>query len=262
MTGTRHVRTVARRLAHSLRRISARLDPERATAGWLTDGSADSKSRTREAIAAAFLRGRGLEIGALHQPLKIPPSASVRYVDRMSVSDLRRHYPELASLPLVEVDVIDDGERLTHVESDSQEFVVANHFLEHCENPILTLQNMLRVLAPGGVLYLAIPDKRFTFDVDRASTTIDHLERDFVEGPAWSRRAHFVEWARLVDKVAPDRVETEATRLMASNYSIHFHVWTSDELLEFMLGARRHVTFALELFVRNGAETIAVLRKP
>jgi SAM-dependent methyltransferase len=121
----------------------------------------------RDAIAARFLRGDGLEIGALHNPLPVPSGARVRYVDRMPVSELERQYPELRGKALVPVDVIDDGERLASVPDASVDFVIANHFLEHCQDPIGALGTMFRAVRPGGIVYLAIPDKRFTFDVDR-----------------------------------------------------------------------------------------------
>src|SRR5262249_31288180 len=158
--------------------------------------------RTREQIASGFLRGDGIEIGALHQPLKVPSGTRVKYVDRMTSADLRRQYEELAGTPLVETDIIDNGEQVTTFGDGTQDFVIANHFLEHCQNPIQTFQNLFRVLKPSGVLYLAVPDKRFTFDVDRECTTIDHLMRDFEEGPGWSKRQHFEEWSRLVNKRA------------------------------------------------------------
>jgi hypothetical protein len=123
-----------------------------------------------EYIAHNFLHGQGIEIGALHNPLRLPPAAKVQYVDRMSVAQLRQHYPELAALELVEADILDDGERLGCVPDMSQDFVIANHFLEHCENPLLALHNLLRVLKVEGVLYLTVPDKRYTFDSSRPVT--------------------------------------------------------------------------------------------
>src|ERR1035438_1530581 len=90
----------------------------------------------RQQLAAIYLRGEGLEIGALHSPLKVPRAARVRYVDRLPVAELRRQYPELASAHLVDIDIVDDGEKLSAVGAGTQEFVIANHFLEHCEDPI------------------------------------------------------------------------------------------------------------------------------
>ena len=187
----------------------------------------------------------------------------MKYVDRMTVGELRRHYPELVASPLVETDIIDDGERLTTVGDGTQDFVIANHFIEHCQNPVFALENLVRVLRPGGVLYLAVPDKRFTFDVDRPCTTTEHVMRDFNEGPESSRRQHFEEWSRLVNKrTGATEVAEDVRRLIEMDYSIHFHVWAAGELLEFLVTVQRIVRFEVELFLRNGFETILILRKP
>ncbi len=100
----------------------------------------------------------------------------------MPLPDLLAHYPELIGQPLQAPDMIDDGETLSTIDSASQDFVIANHFLEHCENPIQTLRNFLRVLKDGGILYMAVPDKRFTFDVDRPVTTYAEPGRDLPAG--------------------------------------------------------------------------------
>lgn len=218
--------------------------------------------RVRESVAVAFLRGDGLEIGALHQPLRVPSSARVRYVDRMKAADLYRQYEDLAEVTLVETDIIDNGETLATVADTTQDFVIANHFIEHCENPILTFQNLFRVLKIGGVLFMAVPDKRFTFDADRPCTSIDHLVRDYAEGPAWSKRQHFEEWSRLVNKRTTEaQVDEEVRHLLNIGYSIHYHVWDARELMRFMVALRDYIRCELELFLRNGMETILVLRK-
>jgi GT2 family glycosyltransferase/SAM-dependent methyltransferase len=219
----------------------------------------------RELIANTYLRGQGIEIGALHNPLKVPKKASVKYVDRMHVAELREHYPELEGLPLVPVDILADGERLDSIEDDTQDFVIANHFLEHCQNPIQALINMLRVLRPGGVLYLAVPDKRYTFDVDRPVTSFDHLMRDYTEGPDWSRQNHFREWAEFINKVTGEEaLQAEVRRLMEIDYSIHFHVWTPVEVMEMLVALRQRfeLQFDIELFFQNGQhEVIVIVRK-
>ncbi len=217
--------------------------------------------RNRREIAGRYLRGTGIEIGALHNALDVPRSAHVRYVDHLPVDELRRHYPELEAEPLVDVDILDDGQRLSTIDDESQDFVIANHFLEHCEDPLGALSNMIRVLRPGGVLYLAVPDKRYTFDVDRPVTPTDHLLRDHREGPEGSRRAHYEEWSRLVDRA--EDPEAHATALLERGYSIHFHAWTQTELLA-VLGAAAEeldLDFDIELMLKNGHEVIFVLRR-
>lgn len=217
----------------------------------------------RKQIAFRYLSGDGIEIGALHSPLEIPSSARIRYLDRMPVNQLRQQYPELLQYELVELDIIDDGETLAYVSDISLDFVIANHMIEHCQNPIFSIENWLRVLKPGGVLYMAVPDKRYTFDCDRPVTPLEHLIRDYTEGPRWSMHPHFEEWARLVDKVPEDDVAARAKGLAEINYSIHFHVWTQVEFLELLLYCQSNLSFPIEieLLQKNSIEFIVILRK-
>lgn len=216
----------------------------------------------RKRVADHYLRGIGIEIGALHCPLKVPRTAHVNYVDRMTVEDLRRHYPELQREKLVNVDIVDDGELLATITDCSQDFVIANHFIEHCENPLLALDNMFRVLKPGGCLYLTVPDKRHTFDVGRPSTTQEHLLADFNAGVELSRADHYREWVLYVAKeVEGASFDREVERLMAMNYSIHFHSWTQREMLEMLLLVQKNHPFNIEALVFNLEENICIMRK-
>lgn len=216
----------------------------------------------RETVAEIFLSGEGIEIGALHQPLKVPKAARVKYVDRMSVDDLRKQYPELSEEEFVKVDVIADGEKLTTVDDATQDFVIANHFIEHCQNPIGALLNMFRVLKHNGIVYLTIPDKRCCFDADRPVTPLAHILRDYTDGPDWSRRQHVEEWTRLVNKVRePDAIQSQADHIMNIDYSIHYHVWTPFEMLEWILALRGMVSFEIELCLRSDVEVLFILKK-
>lgn len=216
----------------------------------------------RDAVAATYLKGNGIEIGALHNPLKVSEKARVTYLDRMSVVDLRIQYPELAKENLVVVDIIDDGEHLATVADNSQDFVIANHFVEHSQNPLLAISNMFRVLKNRGVLYIALPDKRYSFDADRPVTSLDHLLRDFREGPEWSRKGHFEEWVRLVSKLDNhEEREHLVNTLMEINYSIHFHVWSQKEMVEMIQYLQTVHRFEIELMLKSGIEQIFVLQK-
>ncbi len=233
----------------------------------LIDGSEPDTvklERVRTQIAARYLRGKGIEIGALHSPLKVSSQAKVRYVDRMSVADLRMQYPELQHKPLVEVDIIDDGETLKTIEDNSQDFAIANHLIEHCQDPISTLQTYVRVVKPDGIIYLAVPDKRYTFDVDRPVTPLEHLIRDYKEGPEESKLAHFEEYVRMVDRVPAKTLSDRLTDLVVNlDYSIHFHVWTPEAFTEFLHYCQQEFAgaFAIELMQSNQSEFIAILRK-
>ncbi len=238
--------------------------PSAAFGGGLRGGGAGgADGLNRGVVAEKYIHGSGIEIGALHKPLAVPNDAVVAYVDRMSPEDLKGHYPELGDVDF-KTDIIDDGERLSTIIDGSQDFVIANHFIEHCEDPIGALTNMLRVLRVEGVLYLAVPDMRFTFDSKRPITTFEHLLRDHNEGPEVSRKTHYCEWMRYIHHVEnQEEALGEAARLMEESYSIHFHVWSSEAFLEFLQAMRAEfaLPFQIAVFMQNGDEMIAVLRK-
>jgi Methyltransferase domain len=219
----------------------------------------------RELMAERFLRGRGIEIGALHLPLRLPEAARARYVDRFDRKGLLEHYPDLAGERLAEVDVIDDGERLVTFAEGSVDFVVANHFLEHAQDVFGVLARFCEVVRVGGAVYLCVPDKEGTFDRDRPLTPIDHLYRDYAEGPGWSYLDHVREFVRLVQKFPETGVQAQVENIVGSGYSIHFHVWTHDTFSEMLLEARRRLRlpFVVRALVKNEplSESVCVLQR-
>ena len=190
----------------------------------------------RSTLSQAFLHGSGIEVGALHNPLPVPSHVRVTYVDRLSKPALRAHYPELGALDLVEVDVVDNGETLGTFQDESQDFVIANHFIEHTQDPIQTIKNFAHRLRTQGIIYLAVPDMRGTFDRDRGLTEISHLIGDHVNGPNRSREQHFHEWVNLVEPhfgttySGPEAIAIRVNKLMEEDYSIHFHTFTPESM--------------------------------
>ena len=69
------------------------------------------------------------------------------------------------------------------------------------------------------------------------------------------------EYADLVDKQQGPALEERIRWLVEKDFSIHFHVWGAAELLEFVGRLRGLLKFELELFIRNGHETLLVMRK-
>jgi predicted SAM-dependent methyltransferase len=199
---------------------------------------------------ASWLKGHGIEIGALHRPLPVPPGARVTYVDRLSVDELRRHYPELADLPLTPVGVIGTAENLSAFKDSSLDFIIANHLLEHLEDPIKGLIEFHRVLKPDGALYMALPDARLTFDRERALTPPEHLIEEHRSGPAANRREHYVDWTVHVENGAlnyGNEPEQRVKDLMEMGYAIHFHVWRADSFLEFFFAACKEAKLDFEV---------------
>jgi predicted SAM-dependent methyltransferase len=208
---------------------------------------------------AALLEGDGIEIGALHRPLPVPARAHVTYVDRIPVEELREHYKELAELDLSPVDVIGSADDLAAFADASLDFVVANHLIEHLEDPIRALKEFQRVLRRRGLLFMCIPDARVTFDRLRPLTTPEHLIGEHRGGPAViasHRRDHYVDWVVNVEDsgvlgeldrpVTASSQEERVRKLSEMDYSIHFHCWHASTFLDFFERARQEEGLELE----------------
>jgi SAM-dependent methyltransferase len=155
--------------------------------------------------------------------------------------------------------VVDEGDRLTKFDDESLDFVIANHLLEHVEDPIGALHNFLRVVRAGGIVFLTLPDARHTFDRERARTTVDHLLRDHREGPEVSRREHFEEIARTVDCVPEELVAQRAHEIAADRARHHFHVWELETFVDLLLALR--LPADLETVQATDFEFAVILRK-
>jgi SAM-dependent methyltransferase len=225
----------------------------------------------REQLAREYVTaGRGIEIGALFNPLFLAKDCKVTYVDRYSTAELQvqaaSFEESLRQYPLVPVDVVDNGETLASFSPCSQDFIVANHVIEHAHDPLGVLKRYFELLKPGGILYMCVPDKRLTFDVKRPVTALEHLYRDHEEGPAWSHRDHLREWVELVENTTGPAMEQRVEALVQANDSmIHCHVWTQDTVLEMLLDVKRRLGLSFEVLavVLNRAlvESICVLKK-
>ncbi len=220
----------------------------------------------RRYLSWRFLRGEGIEIGALHCPLPLYKGARARYVDFMSVEDARTHYPELAQFQLVTPDYIENGEDLPSIKAESQDFIVANHFIEHCEDPIKTIANLLRRVRKGGVLFLAVPMRDFTFDRTRTLTPLDHIISDYKLGADASRIAHYREWAEHVLHKQVGEIDDAVNDLLARHYSIHFHVWNFQTFHELLEVLRSDFKFPFDIVAAaewryNPFESVYVLRR-
>lgn len=134
---------------------------------------------TRRCLALRHLPadGCGIEIGAMHYPLPLPLGARVRYVDHHTVDELRRLHKD-TNEAIVGIDILADGFTLGSIANASQDFVVANHVLEHAIDALGTLENWLRVLRPGGLLFVAVPVGERCFDRGRDITPAEHFLED------------------------------------------------------------------------------------
>jgi 2-polyprenyl-3-methyl-5-hydroxy-6-metoxy-1,4-benzoquinol methylase len=123
--------------------------------------------------------------------------------------------------------------------------------LEHCEDPVMTIETFIRVLRPDGILFLAVPDKRL-IDKNRSLTNLEHLIADHRFGPTISREDHFKEYEECV-----------VHRPVKRGYSIHHHVWTYKEIVELLsyLECKKELGISTKKVAKTRFENIFVVRK-
>ena len=133
-------------------------------------------------LAYYFCKGNGLEIGALSSPYVFGRGCSVKYADIYEAKTLQ-HILSMIPIPslyrgtFVTIDFLLKPPRfgLEMICSNSFDFVFSSHSLEHTPNPIWALTESLRVTKPAGVVYVIIPNKKYTYDARRLSTPIEKL---------------------------------------------------------------------------------------
>jgi SAM-dependent methyltransferase len=144
------------------------------------------------ALHGLKLRNRRiLEIGPLDRPIVAKAAdREVFYLDHCSTEELRAKYqdnPAVAKDRIVAVDLVSADGSLSKAALGDLCFdcIVASHVIEHVPNLVGWLNDGCAALAPGGVLALVIPDRRYTFDYFRRPTP-----------RAWIEAAHLGDYKR------------------------------------------------------------------
>ena len=192
---------------------------------------------------ASHLSGTGVEIGPGHVPFPVPPDVTVRYVDRWGPDVNESLFPELGEAPgFPKPDIVAnlDMDRLSVLDDESQDFVIASHVLEHLANPIAMLAEIHRVLREGGLLVLLLPDRHLTFDRERAPTPLPHLVDEFERDVRQVDDAHILDFligtrgalgdTRELDMFVPELIADELEH--NRRRSVHAHVWDAEEFWE------------------------------
>ncbi len=124
--------------------------------------------------------GYGVEIGPSYSPVA-PKKAGykVQIIDHMNREQLLAHYQGHGQ-PLEnieEVDYVWKGESYQELTGKSKfyDWIIASHVIEHTPDLIGFLENCDHILKDEGVLSLAIPDSRYSFDHFRPLTSLAHV---------------------------------------------------------------------------------------
>jgi SAM-dependent methyltransferase len=132
-------------------------------------------------------KGKGLEIGPSFNPLlRKAEGYDVEIVDHLSAEGLRQKYRNAnVDLSLIEeVDYVSDGGLISELVGKPNvfDYCIALHVIEHTVDLVGFLLDCQSLLKQQGVLVLAVPDKRFSFDVLRPVCTTGDVVQAHLEG--------------------------------------------------------------------------------
>jgi SAM-dependent methyltransferase len=202
---------------------------------------------TRLELAQKYAKGIGIEIGSSHKPWPNPHNASVDYIEKRSLDILIKEAPEEARKNIPNNIFIEDGTLCASRADSHYDFIASSHVFEHLRNPILALQNWVRILKPGGHLIFAIPEKTQTFDKDRSLTPFEHMVKDYIY--PGNDDSHY-------DETHPGNNEIKKIRP-----EIHFHVWTKETLKEHFILFCKIFDLQMLEFEFVSFEVLLVLKK-
>jgi SAM-dependent methyltransferase len=186
----------------------------------------------REALCH-FLDGNGYEIGAGDRPTRVPLGCWVTYVDQFTFDEARDASfagADRERKNFVKVAYYEAMDQLNSVIDSSASFFIACHVIEHARNVIRSIRKVNQKLKPGGYLVLAVPDKRYTFDAGRPTTTLEHfVAEDLQCAPSLQ---HYLEFARRAEHL-DDWVKRGLER-HARAADLHHHCFTPDSMRELL----------------------------
>lgn len=186
--------------------------------------------------AVQLCRGTGLEVGSLHR--RLPLAANVLYLDMCSMAQLRSQYSEDPRVDQIgRVHLVAKGGSYPFIDDNAFDFVASSHVLEHVANPPRQLQEWLRILRPGGIVYAIVPDMRYCFDRRRSLTTLSHFIEEYERGETRSSLEHYRDYiinTNGEDGIDRDVSEEHIRRCFEAQESIHVHTFTAESLRGFL----------------------------
>ena len=124
------------------------------------------------ALATEPLSGlKGIEIGgSAHNPFGL----NTQNVDFTNHNTLFKQLEVEHCGTSLPVDVVANGDHLPF-DDNQLDFVISSHVIEHFYDPIAAINEWLRVTKHGGFVFMIIPHKDRTDDLNEKETTADEL---------------------------------------------------------------------------------------
>lgn len=143
-------------------------------------------SRNEKLLYGCDMGGIGLEIGPSFCPVVSKKSGyRIETLDHADADTLRAKYKnsDVDVSKIETVDYVWTGEPLHELtgKRDYYSWIIASHVIEHTPDMISFLKQCETMLAPGGILCLAVPDQRYCFDIFRPPNTPGDVIQAFHE---------------------------------------------------------------------------------
>jgi len=141
----------------------------------------------RKEILRAFFKAAdfGLEIGPSYNPVAPKNQGyNVETTDYTSAANLREKYKdEAVDISLIEeVDYVTDGQRISSIiKNKHYDYILASHVIEHIPDIVGFFKDCEFLLKENGVLILAVPDKRYCFDVFKPLSSTGDILQAYLE---------------------------------------------------------------------------------
>lgn len=185
----------------------------------------------------ALLCGKGIEIGAFEHPAPLSRNCHTYYVDAITPAQAATLFPEIDAGALVTPDYVVDVSTsgLGIFAGNQWDYAIACHVIEHLPNPAQFIGEMFRIVPAGGMVVIAAPDKRFTFDHSRPETPVELLQSYFLNGRTVSPD-DYLDISRYVHPADMQMSENERKVRLQNYYNRreHLNVWTSSGFREFL----------------------------
>ncbi|HPG28687.1 MAG: methyltransferase domain-containing protein [Spirochaetaceae bacterium] len=188
----------------------------------------------------ALDRATGIEFGAFDLPTVPAALGRCTIADIRSEVELARRFGHPIE-DICPVDYVYDPARPVAQQIDGRfDYAILCHVIEHVPDVIRALCELRELLVEGGILFLAVPDKRETPDVGRPSTTLSRLierARQQATGPSFSEVAEFaLAWRSDARTLYDDSVrrfyDAVAYELAHGTPDVHCNVWRDEELFD------------------------------
>ena len=194
--------------------------------------------------------GTGLEVGAGHR--------SIAPLSRTILSDAHKTHAGQASI----VTEFFRADRIPYPDATFS-FLLSEHTLEHCANPLKVLREWIRVIKPGGILFLFLPNKDLTFDRQRPRTPLEHVIEDEIKNVSDDDRTHFGEWKSLViDPGFAPHYQNLSEDEWSEQAAIHHHVWIAKDVVDMLKHLGMRVLMSDDFVPDRNDSFVVVARRP